>query len=118
ALASQHGLNRKEPLAACDRSLEVIEEFEVALAKFEHRDVARRPNPERSSVLEYWKSPRGIDRHAGHGVGNSHPVAEELRHAVGRIDDSCLPAVGIPTGGERIGPDAGLHDLLDGIPPD
>ena len=48
-----------------------------------------------------------IDRHA---------VAEQLRHAVGKVDDAGLTAVRAPVGRERIRPEAGLHDRADGVP--
>src|SRR6185436_8581087 len=57
SLAREHAGARKEALATCDGPLEVIDEFEVALAKFEHRDVSRRTNFERPAILEHWESP-------------------------------------------------------------
>src|SRR5262245_13582638 len=85
AFAREHGGARKEALAPCDRAFVVVEKFEIAVAKFEHRDVSRRTNLERPAILEHRESPGGIDRRARDSVGHGHAVAEELRHAIGEI---------------------------------
>jgi len=57
AFAGEHGGTWKKTLAAGDGALEVVEEFEIAFAKFEHRDVGRRAHLECPAVLEHRERP-------------------------------------------------------------
>ena len=64
ALTASHGGARKEPLASCDRVLEVVEELEVPFPQLEQRHVGGRSHIERAAVVEEWEYARGPDGRA------------------------------------------------------
>src|ERR1700680_1519519 len=116
ALAGEHGCARKDPLASGDRVLEVVEELEVSFPQLEQRHVGWRANIERAAVVEQGEYARGIDGRARDRFTERHPVTEELRHAVGKVDDPRLMTRRGPVSRERIGPETCLHDGADGVP--
>src|SRR5262249_49533777 len=115
-LAAEHGPDRKEPAAPGPLVLIVVDEFERPLAKLEHRDVGRGAPVDLASVRDRLEDARRIHGAAGNHLVERHTEVQELRHDVWEIDDLRRPALGCPVGGERIRPEARLHDALDDIP--
>src|SRR5437867_2421290 len=87
APAGEHRPGGKEPLAPRDRVLVVVHELEGPFAQFEQRDIGWRAHVERATVVEYRKDTRGVYGRARDRLTDRHAIAEQLRHAVGQVDD-------------------------------
>src|SRR5579863_2396658 len=95
-LAAEHGGAWEEPLVTGNLVLEIVEKFEVSLAKLEHGYVGGRAHVERAAVAQEWKDARGIECGAADGLAHRHAVAKKFGHAVWQVDDARLMCVQVP----------------------
>src|ERR1700676_3464081 len=86
-LSGQYGRTREEPLVAGGFVLVVVEEFEISFSQFEQCHVGGSAHVESAAVIEQREDARSIDGGSRNGLINRHAVAEQLRHAVGKVDD-------------------------------
>jgi hypothetical protein len=117
ALARYARGTRLPPLAAGDLVLVVVEEFEISLPQLEQSHVRGRAHVERAAVVEQREDARGIDGGARDRLVECHAPTEQLRHAVGKVDDPSFMAARVPVGRECIRPETGLHDRGNDVPP-
>ena len=85
-LSGEHGGAREKPLTSRDGVLVVVQELEIPFSQLEHATSAGAPTLSVPRSLNTGKMRDGIHGRARDRFTDRHAVAEQLRHAVGKVD--------------------------------
>src|SRR4029079_268404 len=118
ALAVHHHRCGEQHAMTGPLAVDVVDELEITLPQFEHRDVGGRSRTKRAEVPERRHRCRRMVRDARDGPVDGHPEHEELRDHRRKIQDAERATGTREVGRNRVRPEPVARCRLDHLPGD